>query len=113
MKNAVQQSTKLALDKILTNFLKDLIQALNALSSESTSGAVSCTQPLILIGGVRWRGAGALDSCEETWERDLRIAAAILTGTVSRDSIEYETRDKSDHSGEINRLSLLLLSQPD
>ena len=102
MKNAVQQSTKIALDKILTNFLNDLNQALSASSSQSASGAVSFSQPLIPGGGARWRGAGLADACGKAWEMDLQIAGDMLAGTIWRDGIEYDIRGKLDRNGEIS-----------
>ncbi len=78
MKNAIQQSTKLALDEILTSLLNDLNQALRAnvtvqsgSSGQSASSAVSFSQPPTRAGGARWRGSGAADACRKAWEMDL------------------------------------------
>ncbi len=101
MKNAIQQSTKLALDEILTSLLNDLNQALRAnvtvqsgSSGQSASSAVSFSQPPTPAGGARWCGAGAADAYGKAWEMGLRIDCGTLTGTVWRDGVEYDVRGR-------------------
>ena len=97
MKNAVQQSTKLALDKILTSLLNDLNQALRSNVTSASTGATSSPART----SNRWIGDGARDACGASWAMDLSLSSGFVTGTLWRDEVAYDVRGDLDRAGQM------------